>query len=139
MASMVILRRLLKGVLLLALPLGAANQEVLVDAPYVVLTGYTRHELEKLSYLSEPELERRIGLAQVPGGLSGARGARGRSTHAIASYLGTRRWGPNVTIALGYLREYVPALFLQREADPADIAANYAGVAYALAELERGR
>lgn len=135
---MVLMRKLFKGALLLALPLGAAHRDVLFDAPYVVLTGYSRHELEELSYLPESELEKRIGLARVPGGLTGERGASGRSAHAIASYLGTRRWGPDVTIALGYLREYVPALFLQGEADPADIAANYAGVAFALEELERG-
>ena len=68
MASMVTLVKLLKGVLLLALSLGAANQEILVDASYVVLTGYSRCELEELSYLSESELEQRIGLAQVPRG-----------------------------------------------------------------------
>jgi hypothetical protein len=135
---MAVRRKLLQGILLLALPLGAANRQALIDAPYVVLTGYSRHELEQLSYLPEPELEKRIGLSHVPGGLTGERGARGRSAHAIASYLGTRRWGPDVTIGMGYLREYIPALFLHREADPADIAANYAGVAYALEELHGG-
>jgi hypothetical protein len=42
-----------------------------------------------------------------------------------------------VTLTLGYLKEYVPALVGQGEVDPVDIAANYAGVAYALQEEGR--
>jgi hypothetical protein len=109
----------------------------LSDVPYVWLTGYTHHELEELSYLDHDRLEARIGLAEIPGGFDRDRSYRGRAAHAIASYLGTRRWGPDVTLALGYLKEYVPALVGQGEVDPVDIAANYAGVAYALEEKGR--
>ena len=109
------------------------------DLPYLFLTGYSRHELEQLSFLPETELEARIGLHEVPGGFTGQKAYRGRAAHAIASYLGTRRWGPDVTLAFGYLKEYVPALLGRDEADPSDIAANYAGVTYALEEIERGR
>lgn len=109
------------------------------DASYVLLTGYSRAELERLSYLPVEELQTRIGLATFPGGFAGALDYRGRAAHAIASYLGTRRWGPDVTLACGYLREYVPFLLHGKHADPVDIAANYAGVALALEELEKNR
>lgn len=109
------------------------------DASYVLLTGFSRAELEQLSYLPEEELHARIGLAAFPGGFTGALDYRGRAAHAIASYLGTRRWGPDVTLACGYLREYVPFLLHGKEADPVDIAANYAGVALALSEIEKSR
>lgn len=106
------------------------------DIPYVWLTGFTEHELEELSYLPAGELKRRIGLEEVPGGFKKGE-HKGRAAHAIASYLGTRRWGPNITIAMGYLREFVPAFTESREIDPVDIAANYAGVRYALEEQNR--
>jgi len=123
-----------KAVLLLSLPLLLVRLESLSDVPYVWLTGYTHHELEELSYLDRNRLEARIGLAEVPGGFDRDRSYRGRAAHAIASYLGTRRWGPDVTLALGYMKEYLPALIGHGEVDPADIAANYAGVTYALRE-----
>jgi hypothetical protein len=132
------LARVIKAVLLLSLPLGLASMDILSDVPYVWLTGYTHHELEELSYLDRSRLEARIGLTEVPGGFDRDR-YRGRAAHAIASYLGTRRWGPDVTLALGYLKEYLPALVGQGEVDPADIAANYAGVSYALQEVREGR
>lgn len=128
-----------RGVLVLLLPLTLTHLDGLADAPYRWLTGYSRHDLEELSYLPSEELETRIGLARVPGGFEGDRAYRGRAAHAIASYLGTRRWGPDVTLALGYLKEYVPALLQQGEADPVDIAANFAGVEFALKEIEQGR
>jgi hypothetical protein len=129
-------RRFLKALMLVCLPAGLLSVDVgeLSDVPYVWLTGYTHHELEELSYLDRNRLEARIGLAEVPGGYDQDRSYRGRAAHAIASYLGTRRWGPDVTLALGYLKEYLPALVGQGEVDPADIAANYAGVRYALRE-----
>jgi hypothetical protein len=136
------LPRALKGLLLLSVPFAVAilmHVEKLSDVPYVWLTGFTHHELEELSYLDRSRLEARIGLAEVPGGYDRDRSYRGRAAHAIASYLGTRRWGPDVTLALGYLKEYVPALVGQGEVDPADIAANYAGVSYALEESREGR
>ena len=111
--------------------------DTLQDAPYRFLTGFTQHELQELAYLPGPELERRIGLREVPGGFTGTRGFQGRAAHAIASYLGTRRWGPDVTLACGYMREYVPWLLGQKDADPIDIAANYAGVAQALRDAQR--
>lgn len=126
-----------KAMLLLALPFALTRLSGLSDVPYVWLTGYTHHELEELSYLDDDRLEARIGLPEVPGGFDRDRSYRGRAAHAIASYLGTRRWGPDVTLALGYLKEYVPALVGQGEVDPVDIAANYAGVAYALQEEGR--
>ena len=132
------LTRVFQAVLLLSLPVGLASLDVLSDVPYVWLTGYTHHELEELSYLDRGRLEARIGLTEVPGGFDRDR-YRGRAAHAIASYLGTRRWGPDVTLALGYLKEYLPALVGQGEVDPADIAANYAGVTYALQEVREGR
>lgn len=110
-----------------------------LDLPYRLLTGYSRTELEQLSFLSHGELEARLGLREVPGGLTGEKAFQGRGAHAIASYLGTRRWGPDVTLAVGYLKEYLPAAVGRDEADPRDIAANYAGVTYALRERERGR
>jgi hypothetical protein len=130
------LRRVLKALLLVCLPATFASVSVdgLSDVPYVWLTGYTHHELEELSYLDRSRLEARTGLAEVPGGYDQDKSYRGRAAHAIASYLGTRRWGPDVTLALGYLKEYLPALVGQGEVDPADIAANYAGVRYALRE-----
>jgi hypothetical protein len=126
--------RVWKAIVLVCLPLGLLSVDGLSDVPYVWLTGYTHHELEELSYLDENRLEARIGLAEVPGGYDRDRSYRGRAAHAIASYLGTRRWGPDVTLALGYLKEYLPALVGQGEVDPADIAANYAGIRYALRE-----
>lgn len=110
-----------------------------LDAPYILLTGYSQQELEELSYLPQPELTRRIGLGEVPQRFSPSQDLSGRAAHVIASYLGTRRWGPNVTIALGYLRECVPALLQQKVYDPTDIAANYAGVEVALREIRAGR
>lgn len=128
-----------KAVLLLGLPVALIRLDGLADVPYVWLTGYTHHELEELSYLDRSRLEAQIGLAEVPGGFDRDHSYRGRAAHAIASYLGTRRWGPDVTLALGYLKEYLPALVGQGEVDPADIAANYAGVTYALREVAEGR
>lgn len=109
------------------------------DAPYVFLTGYSRLELEQLSFLPAGELEARTGLHELPGGFSGDRAYEGRAAHAIASYLGTRRWGPDLTLAFGYMKEYLPAMIGREEVDPGDLAANHAGVAYALEEIERGR
>jgi hypothetical protein len=126
-----------KGLLLVGLSLALFRFPGLSDVPYVWLTGYTHHELEELSYLDRNRLEARIGLAEVPGGFDRDR-YRGRAAHAIASYLGTRRWGPDVTLALGYMKEYLPALVGRGEVDPADIAANYAGVTYALQEVREG-
>ncbi len=128
-----------KAVLLSSLSLALFRFPGLSDVPYVWLTGYTHHELEELSYLDRSRLEARIGLAEVPGGFDQDRSYRGRAAHAIASYLGTMRWGPDVTLALGYLKEYLPAIVGQGEVDPADIAANYAGVTYALQEVRQGR
>ena len=127
-------RRVLKALLLVCLPAVLVSVDSLSDVPYVWLTGYTHHELEELSYLDGSRLEARIGLAEVPGGYDQDWSYRGRAAHAIASYLGTRRRGPDVTLALGYLKEYLPALVGQGEVDPADIAANYAGVRHALRE-----
>ncbi len=129
--------RVLKALLLLCLPLGLIPVDALSDVPYIWLTGYTHHELEELSYLDENRLKARIGLHEVPGGYDRDRSYRGRAAHAIASYLGTRRWGPDVTLAFGYLKEYLPAIVGRGEVDPADIAANYAGVSYALREGRR--
>src|SRR3990172_10434904 len=134
------LPRALKGLRLLSVPFAVAfamRVERLSDVPCVWLTGYTNKELEELSYLDRNRLEARIGIAEVPGGYDRDRSYRGRAAHAIASYLGTRRWGPDVTLALGYMKEYLPALVGQGEVDPADIAANYAGVTYALEEVGR--
>lgn len=121
----------------LALLIGPRSQATPInDIPYVWLTGFTERELEELSHLPAGELKQRTGLDQVPGGF--AKGDyQGRAAHAIASYLGTRRWGPTITIAMGYLREFVPAFTESREIDPVDIAANYAGVRYALEEQNR--
>jgi hypothetical protein len=124
-----------KALLLLSFPIALLQVDGLADVPYLWLTGFTHHELEELSYLDGNRLEARIGLAEVPGGFDRDKSYRGRAAHAIASYLGTRRWGPDVTLALGYLKEYLPALFGHGEVDPADIAANYAGVSYALQEV----
>lgn len=135
---MKLLRFLLKGILVLVLPLFVANHSdvaAVADVPYLWLTGFSHEELEKLSYLEPRELEASIGLSEVPGGFRDERAYRGRAAHAIASYLGTRRRGPNVTLAFGYLKEYLPALLRQGEADPVDIAANFAGVEYALREI----
>ena len=131
-------RNWLMGVLLASLPV-SVSVENLTDAPYVFLTGFSRLELEEMSYLAGHELEDRIGLREAPGGFSGKNAVKGRAAHAIASYLGTRRWGPDVTLAFGYMREYVPWLLHGEEADPVDIAANYAGVAEALREAESRR
>jgi len=128
-------RKWILGTFLAALPLSVSCENV-GDFPYVFLTGFSQRELVQLSYLSAPELEERTGLPEVPGGFAGDRKA-GRAAHAIASYLGTRRWGPDLTLAFGYLREYVPWLLFQKQADPLDIAANYAGVSYALHEETR--
>ena len=128
-----------KVVLLLSFSMALVRFPGLSDVPYVWLTGYTHQELEELSYLDRNRLEARIGLAEVPGGFDRDRSYRGRAAHAIASYLGTRRWGPGVTLALGYLKEYLPALVGRGEVDPADIAANYAGVTFALQEVREGR
>jgi hypothetical protein len=129
--------RVLKSALLLCLPSALLFADGLSDVPYVWLTGFTHHELEELSYLDRSRLEARTGLPEVPGGYDRDSSYRGRAAHAIASYLGTRRWGPDVTLALGYLKEYLPALVGQGEVDPADIAANYAGVRYALRESSK--
>lgn len=122
------------GFIVATLPFGATWKS-LSDFPYLFLTGFSQSELVQLAYLPESELERRTGLPEVPGGFARFR-AKGHAAHAIASYLGTRRWGPNVTLAFGYMREYVPWLLYHKEAEPGDIAANYAGVAYALEEAE---
>ncbi len=106
--------------------------ENLRDFPYVFLTGFSEHELVELAYLPENELEERIGWRGVPTVFTQNRRQKDRVAHAIASYLGTRRWGPDLTLAFGYLREYVPWILWRKEADPVDIAANYAGVAEAL-------
>ncbi len=118
-------RKWILGLLLASLPFGV-SVENLRDAPYVFLTGFSQHELED-----------RIGLSEAPGGFTGKKAVKGRAAHAIASYLGTHRWGPDVTLMFGYLREYVPWLLGGKEADPGDIAANYAGVAEALREKSR--
>ena len=123
------------GLVLAILPF-SASWKGLSDFPYVFLTGFSQRELVQLAYLPESELEARTGLPEIPGGFARGR-AKGHAAHAIASYLGTRRWGPNVTLAFGYMREYVPWLLYHKEADPEDIAANYAGVAYALEEAEK--
>jgi hypothetical protein len=123
------------GVLLASLPV-SVHVDNLSDAPYVFLTGFSRLELEAMAYMPGPELETRIGLREAPGGFSGKNAVKGRAAHAIASYLGTRRWGPDVTLAFGYMREVVPWILDGKEADPVDIAANYAGVLEALREAE---
>lgn len=123
------------GVLLASLPV-SVDVDDLRDAPYVFLTGFSRLELEAMAYMPGPELETHIGLREAPGGFSGDNAVKGRAAHAIASYLGTRRWGPDVTLAFGYMREYVPWILDGKEADPVDIAANYAGVLEALREAE---
>jgi len=123
------------GFLLASLPL-SVNVDNLADAPYVFLTGFSEHELVEMAYLPEQELEARIGFAGVPAGLTQNRTQKDRAAHAIASYLGTLRWGPDVTLAFGYMREYVPWLLRGKKADPVDIAANYAGVAAALRDTE---
>ena len=123
------------GFLLASLPL-RVNVDNLGDAPYVFLTGFSEHELVEMAYLPEQELEARIGFAGVPAALTQNRPQKDRAAHAIASYLGTLRWGPDVTLAFGYMREYVPWLLRGKKADPVDIAANYAGVAAALRDTE---
>ena len=123
------------GFLLASLPL-RVNVDNLGDAPYVFLTGFSEHELVEMAYLPEQELEARIGFAGVPAALTKNRTQKDRAAHAIASYLGTLRWGPDVTLAFGYMREYVPWLLRGKKADPVDIAANYAGVAAALRDTE---
>ncbi len=128
-------RKWVLGLLLASLPF-SVSVENLTDAPYVFLTGFSQHELEEMAYMPGPELEDRIGLSEAPGGFTGKNAVKGRAAHAIASYLGTRRWGPDVTLMFGYMREYVPWLLRGKEADPGDIAANYAGVAEALREAE---
>ena len=129
-------RRWLLGLVLAVLPLGVSCNG-LSDFPYVFLTGYSEGELIKLSRMSVLEIEERIGLKEIPGGFYGEKAKRGRAVHAIASYLGTRRWGPDITLAFGYMREYGHWVLYDNEADPMDLAANYAGVAYALQEAER--
>lgn len=121
--------------LLASLPL-SVNVENLRDAPYVFLTGFSEHELVEMAYLPEQELEERIGFSGVPARFTENRTQKDRAAHAIASYLGTLRWGPDVTLAFGYMREYVPWLLRGKDADPVDIAANYAGVAAALRDAE---
>lgn len=126
------------GCLLATLPLSAGVKdrvERLSDVPYVFLTGFSEHELVELAYLPEDELEERIGFRGATG-FNQNPTQKDRAAHVIASYLGTRRWGPNVTLGFGYMREYVPWLLWQKEADPVDIAANYAGIAEALREAE---
>jgi hypothetical protein len=139
---MFLMKRLLGTAVLLSLPLalsGAPEWNALIDLPYVWLTGFTHQELEDLSYMDRSRLEARTGLPEVPGGYDADLSYRGRAAHAIASYLGTRRWGPDVTLVFGYLKEYVPALVGRGEVDPADLAANYAGVDYALREGQEGK
>ncbi len=123
------------GFLLASLPF-SVNVENLRDAPYVFLTGFSERQLVEMAYLPEHELEKRIGFSGVPKGFTQNRTQKDREAHAIASYLGTLRWGPDVTLAFGYMREYVPWLLRGKKADPVDIAANYAGVAEALREAE---
>lgn len=123
------------GFLLASLPF-SVNVENLRDAPYVFLTGFSEHELVEMAYLPEQELEERIGFSGVPARFTENRTQKDRAAHAIASYLGTLRWGPDVTLAFGYMREYVPWLLRGKDADPVDIAANYAGVAAALRDAE---
>lgn len=123
------------GLLLASMPL-TVDIENLQDAPYVFLTGFSEHELVEMAYLPDQELEERIGFRGMPLGFAQNRTQRDRVAHAIASYLGTRRWGPDVTLAFGYMREYVPWILGRKEADPVDIAANYAGVAEALRVAE---
>jgi hypothetical protein len=136
MADEMMKRKWFLGVVLAAVPLVVACQD-LSDYPYLFLTGYSERELVKMSRMSVHELEERIGLSEVPGGFYGKNAERGRAAHAIASYLGTRRWGPDITLAFGYLREYGHWFLYDNEADPIDLAANYAGIAYALQEAER--
>lgn len=125
------------GCLLASLPFGAGVEDGsarLKDVPYVFLTGYSERELVELAYLPANELEERTGFRGAPSGFTRDPSQKDRAAHAIASYLGTRRWGPDVTLAFGYMREYVPWILWRKEADPVDIAANYAGVAEALRE-----
>ncbi len=129
-------RKWLLGGVLAVLPLLVSGQG-LGDYPYLFLTGYSEKELIEISRMSHRELEERIGLSEVPGGFYGERADGGLAAHAIASYLGTRRWGPDITLAFGYLREYGHWFLYDKEADPIDLAANYAGIAYALQEAER--
>ena len=124
-------RNWILGFLLASMPL-SVSIENLTDFPYVFLTGFSEHELVEMAYLPENELEERIGWRGVPTVFTQNRTQKDRVAHAIASYLGTRRWGPDLTLAFGYLREYVPWILWRKEADPVDIAANYAGVAEAL-------
>lgn len=128
-------RNWLLGCLLASMPFSVSIGN-LRDAPYVFLTGFSEHELVELAYLPTQELEERIGFRGMPTGFAQSRTQRDREAHAIASYLGTRRWGPDVTLAFGYMREYVPWILRQKEADPVDIAANYAGIAEALRLVE---
>jgi hypothetical protein len=128
-------RKWVLGFLLASLPF-SVDIENFKDAPYVFLTGFSEHELVELAYLPEDEIEERIGFSGLPTGLSQNRTQKDRAAHAIASYLGTLRWGPDVALAFGYMREYVPWLLRGKEADPVDIAANYAGVAAALRDSE---
>ncbi len=126
-------RKWILGLLLASLPFSVSIDN-LRDAPYVFLTVFSEHQLVEMAYLPEHELEERIGFSGLPTGFTQNRTQKDRAAHAIASYLGTLRWGPDVTLAFGYMREYVPWLLRGKEADPVDIAANYAGVADALRE-----
>lgn len=128
---MMIKRNWVLGFLLASMPLSISVQN-LWDAPYVFLTGFSEHELVELAYLPDRELEERIGFRGLPSEFTENRTQKDRVAHAVASYLGTLRWGPDVTLAFGYMREYVPWLLWRKQADPVDIAANYAGVAVAL-------
>jgi hypothetical protein len=132
---MVTKRNWFLGFLLACMPF-SVSVENLRDAPYVFLTGFSEDELVEMAYLPNQELEKRIGFRGMPTGFIRSRTQKDREAHAIASYLGTRRWGPDVTLAFGYMREYVPWVLGRREADPVDIAANYAGVAEALRLVE---
>lgn len=123
------------GFLLASMPF-SVSIENLRDAPYVFLTGFSEHELVELAYLPDRELEERIGFHGMPAEFTRNRTQKDRVAHAVASYLGTLRWGPDVTLACGYMREYVPWILWRKQADPADIAANYAGVAVALRVVE---
>jgi hypothetical protein len=129
-------RKWVLGFLLLASVPFSVNVENLRDAPYVFLTGFSERELVELAYLSENELEERIGFRGVPTNFAENLVQKDRVAHVIASYLGTLRWGPDLTLAFGYMREYVPWILWRREADPVDIAANYVGIAEALRVVE---
>ena len=92
------------GVVLAVLPFAVSCQD-LSDYPYLFLTGFSERELVKMSRMSVRELEERIGLSEVPGGFCGNNAARGQAAHAIASYLGTRRWGPDITLSIASSHE----------------------------------